>query len=150
VSHDREFLDNVVTSTLVLGDGGAVREYVGGYADWVRQAAAEAAHEKSRAAAAGAPRAAGAGAGKTAAQPAAASRPKPKKLSYKETRELEALPEKISELEMERETLHLTLADPNYYRTAKDAVARLTARLARLESELAEAYRRWEELEGQV
>ena len=69
-------------------------------------------------------------------------------MSYKEVRELEALPERISELEMEKETLHLTLADPEYYRTAKDAVAKLTARLAQLERELAEAYRRWEELEA--
>ena len=69
-------------------------------------------------------------------------------MTYKEVRELEALPERINELEMEKETLHLTLADPNYYRTAKDAVAKLTARLAQLELELAEAYRRWEELEA--
>ena len=76
------------------------------------------------------------------------SRRRPKKLTYKEVRELEALPERINELEMEKETLHLTLADPNYYRTAKDAVAKLTARLAQLELELAAAYRRWEELEA--
>jgi ATP-binding cassette subfamily F protein uup len=68
-------------------------------------------------------------------------------LTFKEARELEALPERISVLEMEQETLHLTLGDPNYYRTAKDAVAKLTARLVQLEQELAEAYRRWEELE---
>jgi ATP-binding cassette subfamily F protein uup len=68
-------------------------------------------------------------------------------LTFKEARELEALPEKISVLEMEQETLHRTLADPNYYRTAKDAVAKLTMRLEQLEQELAEAYLRWEELQ---
>jgi len=137
VSHDREFLNNVVTSTLVLAGGGEVQEYVGGYDDWLRQAAAAAA-EQERAPAQAAAKLAAPFAGKPA---------KPKKLSYKEVRELEALPERINELELEKETLHLTLADPSYYRTAKEAVAKLTARLAQLELELAEAYRRWEELE---
>ena len=146
VSHDREFLNNVVTSTLVLAGDGEVREYVGGYDDWLRQAAAEARARE------------GAGGGRAAPQakararsrraPPAGKPAKPRKLTYKEVRELEALPERISELELEQETLHLTLADPDYYRTAKDAVAKLTARLAQLEQELAEAYRRWEELEA--
>jgi ATP-binding cassette subfamily F protein uup len=146
VSHDREFLNNVVTSTLVLAAGGEVQEYVGGYDDWLRQAAAVTEHAKAQAAAKIAPQAKGARENVPAENPAR-SASKPKKLTYKEVRELEALPEKINELEMEKETLHLTLADPNYYRTAKDAVAKLTARLAQLESELAQAYSRWEELE---
>ena len=147
VSHDREFLNNVVTSTLVLAGNGDVQEYVGGYDDWLRQAAAVAEHVKAQQAAGSAPKAKGAGGTATAAPPGGKPA-KPKRLSYKEVRELEALPERISELEMEKETLHLTLADPNYYRTAKDAVSKLTARLAQLEAELAEAYRRWEELEA--
>jgi len=147
VSHDREFLNNVVTSTLVLAGTGEVQEYVGGYDDWIRQAAAVAESEKARAAAGSAPLRKKADAIAAAAAPA--EKPaKPKKLSYKEIRELEALPEKINELEMEKENLHLTLADPNYYRTAKDAVAKLTVRLAQLDQELAGAYRRWEELEA--
>ncbi len=147
VSHDREFLNNVVTSTLVLEDNGQVREYVGGYDDWVRQSAAVALEAKAKAAARNPPATKGASAS-TPAAPPVGIKAKPKKLSYKEVRELEALPEMISVLEMEKETLHQTLADPNYYRTAKDAVAKLTARLAQLEMELAEAYRRWEQLES--
>jgi ATP-binding cassette subfamily F protein uup len=148
VSHDREFLNNVVTSTLVLGAGGEVQEFVGGYDDWVRQAAALAADAKASAAAGKAQQAQRADA-KAAAVPPGAKPAKPKKLSYKEIRELDALPERINELELEKETLHLTLADPDFYRTAKDAVAKVTARLAQLERDLAEAYRRWEELESQ-
>ena len=147
VSHDREFLNNVVTSTLVLAGNGEVQEYVGGYDDWLRQAAAVAEHVKAQASARTAAQAKSAGVIAAAAAPAGKPA-KPKKMSYKEVRELETLPERINELEMEKETLHLTLADPNYYRTAKDAVAKLSARLAQLEVELAEVYRRWEELEA--
>jgi len=148
VSHDREFLDNVVTSTLVLAGDGQVQECVGGYADWLRQSAAS---ERSKAREASrAPGQERTGAASTV-KPSPAQPPgqpaKPRKLTFKEARELEALPERISVLEMEQESLHRTLADPNYYRTAKDAVAKLTARLTQLEQELAEAYRRWEELE---
>jgi ATP-binding cassette subfamily F protein uup len=139
VSHDREFLNNVVTSTLVLAGDGTVREYVGGYDDWLRQAAAA---EPPKPAAA--PRAPAPARGEA---PPSAPPARPRKLSYKEARELEALPERIAGLERELASLHATLADPAFYRTAGAAVAESTARLARLEAELAEAYRRWEELE---
>jgi ATP-binding cassette subfamily F protein uup len=133
VSHDREFLNNVVTSTLVFEGDGLVREYAGGYDDWLRQSAAAAA----------------------VASPAALpvlEKPRnravrPRKLSFKEERELEALPERIRELEGEQEKLHLTLADPEFYRNAGAEVAKLNARLTAIEKELAEAYCRWEELE---
>jgi ATP-binding cassette subfamily F protein uup len=142
VSHDREFLNNVVTSTLVLAGDGTVREYVGGYDDWLRQAAAE-----KRAAPQPPARPE-----PTAAEPAAAARrtppQKPRRLTFKEQRELDALPDRIAALEAEQESLHRTLADPAYYRTAGEAVATLTARLAQLETDLAELYRRWEELEA--
>jgi len=72
---------------------------------------------------------------------------KPRKLSFKEERELEGLPELIGALEGEQEELHRTLSDPEFYRTAGAEVSRINARLAELETELAEAYRRWEELE---
>jgi ATP-binding cassette subfamily F protein uup len=136
VSHDREFLNNVVTSTLVLGEGGRVREYVGGYDDWLRQAAAEAS---------------------AVAQPAAPSpsrekqRPqteKPRKLTFKEQRELEALPDRIAELEGEIETLHRKLADPEFYRSSGAEVGQVNSRLQELEGELEAAYLRWDELEG--
>jgi len=134
VSHDREFLNNVVTSTLACTGDGTVREYVGGYDDWLRQAAAEPLkfpevpqppREKRR--------------------PAAE---RPRKLTFKEERELESLPEKISALEGEQQALLRTLADPEFYRSAGAEVAAVNGRLAALEGELSEAYRRWEELES--
>ncbi|GFE59715.1 ATP-binding cassette domain-containing protein [Geobacter sp. AOG2] len=133
VSHDREFLNNVVGSTLVLTGGGTVREYVGGYDDWLRQAAAE------------------------APVPVAASKPtpeksrpqkeRPRKLSFKEERELAALPDRIASLEEEQGKLHTTLADPDFYKSAGTEVAAINARLEELELELTAAYARWEELE---
>ena len=95
VSHDRAFLDNVVTSTLVFEGGGQVNEYVGGYSDWLRQrkaaavAAAPSAAERQPAAAPAAPQ-------------SATARGKARRLSYKEQRELEAMPEKIQHLEAEQ------------------------------------------------
>jgi ATP-binding cassette subfamily F protein uup len=135
VSHDREFLNNVVTGTLAVSGNGEVREYVGGYDDWLRQAAAEAPAAPAM---------------NIPAQPA---RPvpqaeRPRKLTFKEARELEVLPEQIAALEEEQERLHETLADPEFYRNAGTDVAKLTARLEELERELAGDYRRWEELEG--
>jgi ATP-binding cassette subfamily F protein uup len=133
VSHDREFLNNVVGSTLVLSGDGAVREFVGGYDDWLRQAAAE-----------------------TPTVPVA-SRPtqektrpqkeRPRKLSFKEERELAVLPERIAGIEEEQGRLHATLADPGFYKSAGAEVGAINARLEELEKELVAAYARWEELE---
>ncbi len=134
VSHDREFLDNVVTSTLVLTGDGTVRESVGGYADWLRLAAAEATVVTA--------------APKPASERTKKPAERPRKLTFKEERELEALPERIAALEEEQESLHRTLSDPDFYRTAGTEVAAINARLAQLEEELTAAYQRWEELEG--
>ncbi len=134
VSHDREFLNNVVTSTLAVSPEGNVRESVGGYDDWLRQTAAEV----SEAMVVSAP------------APLAKSKPqadRPKKLSFKEERELEVLPERIAALEAEQEQLHGKLADPEFYRSAGAGVAQMTARLEELEQELTKSYQRWEELE---
>jgi len=133
VSHDREFLNNVVTSTLVFEGDGLVRDYVGGYDDWLRQS----------------------GEAVTAASPATLpakekkrmQAERPRKLTFKQERELEALPERIGELEGEQEKLHTTLADPEFYRSSGTEVVKLNARLAVIEKELANAYSRWEELE---
>jgi ATP-binding cassette subfamily F protein uup len=130
VSHDRAFLDNVVTSTLVFEGGGQVNEYVGGYSDWLRQ--------RKTAPAAPAP---------SAAQPSAA-RAKPRRLSYKEQRELEAMPQKIQSLEAEQSQLQAQIADPALFKTEP---ARATAALQRLQSlsaELEDTYARWEALES--
>jgi len=138
VSHDREFLDNVVTSTLVFEPEG-VKEYVGGYADWVRQRgvsasthAAPAAGRESRAAASGSETA-----------PKADS----KKLSYKLQRELEGLPAEIERLETGLAAIHIQMADPGFYQGPTLEIAAVSARAADLQSELETAFRRWGELE---
>jgi len=132
VSHDREFLNNVVTSTLVFEDAGAVREYVGGYDDWLRQ--------RPRTAHRTAPP-------KRTAQPHRRT-PKPRRLTYKENKELLALPAKIEALETEQEQLHALLADPATYRETGTEVAGAVERTKELEQALHEVYARWEELEA--
>ena len=133
VSHDRAFLDNVVTSTLVFEGGAQVNEYVGGYSDWLRQ---------RKVAAQPAPRA------PAAAPRAAPAASKARRLSYNEQRELAAMPEKIQGLEAEQLELQATISDPNLF---KDDPARGAAALQRLQALAAEidtAYSRWDELES--
>jgi ATP-binding cassette subfamily F protein uup len=133
VSHDRAFLDAVVTSTLVFEGGGRVAEYAGGYTDWVRQrpgsATAPAPTRKPAPPAPEAPRA-----------------PRPKKLSYRETAELAELPDRIDALERERERRYASLADPALLRDGT-AVAEARARLAALDAEITALVDRWEALE---
>ncbi len=133
VSHDRDFLNNVVGSTLALNPDGTIKETVGGYDDWLR--------EQQTAAPSPAPP-------KPAQEKGKPQKERPRKLSFKEERELEALPERITALEEEQQQLHTTLADPEFYKTAGNAVAGLNARLETLEQELLAAYTRWEELEA--
>jgi ATP-binding cassette subfamily F protein uup len=143
VSHDREFLDHVVTSTLVLEGGGRVGEYAGGYSDWARQRAAAgdaAANGAGRTAVAKAP------AQKSPAAPPPARRDRKRGLSFKDARELEQLPDRIDAAERERETLYATLADPAVLRDGA-ASARAQARLAALDAEIAALTERWEALE---
>ena len=141
VSHDREFLNNVVTSTIVFEDGcdGAVREYVGGYDDWVRQrgddetlsgdAGMRASPQRSR-----------------NGEPAQDA--KRRKLSYKEKQELEALPQLIEELSLEIETIHAEMADPDFYKRAARELKEKSDRLKECERKAASAMERWEELEA--
>jgi ABC transport system ATP-binding/permease protein len=148
VSHDRALLDNVVTSTLVFEGDGVVREYVGGYEDWVRQRnprrsgefnVQPANREKPAAVSAQAPN-------QSKTQP----KPKAEKLGFKETRELAELPGRIEMLESAQAELHARLADPALYQVAGDEVAAVNARLQELEAELASAYARWEALEARM
>jgi ATP-binding cassette subfamily F protein uup len=136
VSHDRAFLNNVVTSSIVFEPGGA-REYVGGYDDWQRQRAASSPASES--------------AKSNGAANATAGRPKEKepkrRLSYKEQQELTSLPGKIEQLEAKIQELHATLADPKFYQQAGPAIAQEQSRLQSLETDVARAYERWEELE---
>jgi ABC transport system ATP-binding/permease protein len=131
VSHDREFLDSVVTSTLALDGNGGLVETVGGYADWVRQRDASAARAKPAAQAAPV---------KTAA-PA-------RKLTNRERRELDELPARIEALEKEQAELAARLADPAFYKGEPAGPAAAKARLETLESEHATAFARWEQLEA--
>ena len=142
VSHDRDFLDNVVTSTLVFEGAGHVGEYVGGYSDWVRQRAQDAPAPAPKAAEPKRQAAAPAQKGAPKAAPKAARR----RLSFKERAELAALPDRIDALERKREQLFVALADPALLRDGA-AIAETKARLASVEAESAEAIARWEELE---
>jgi len=126
------FLDNVVTSTLVFEGGGRVSEFVGGYSDWVRQRKPIEAAQTKRVAAAPAP------VGKTPT--------KKRKLSFKETGELSALPDRIDALEKEREAAYLSLADPSLARDG-NAILEAKARVTALEKQIAALTSRWEELE---
>ncbi|MEW8044713.1 MAG: ATP-binding cassette domain-containing protein [gamma proteobacterium symbiont of Phacoides pectinatus] len=139
VSHDRAFLNNVVTSTLVFEGGGRVNEYVGGYDDWLRQRPAPEPAGAVRKAAAGP---------QTAASAPVVSPERPRKLSYKEQRELEQLPQRIETLDGELEAIHAAMAAPDFYKGGGEEIAAMQARLARTEAQLAEAYERWEALEG--
>jgi ATP-binding cassette subfamily F protein uup len=133
VSHDRCFLDNVVTQCIVAEGGGLWREYAGGYDDWL------AAKSRAPAAVAG-----------TIA--VAATSPNPRreariKLSYRETQELALLPERIAALEKEQADSVARLADAAIYRDAPEESKRLQARAVTIEAELEQMLLRWEELE---
>ncbi|MBT3967397.1 MAG: ATP-binding cassette domain-containing protein [Gammaproteobacteria bacterium] len=132
VSHDRAFVNNVVTSTLVFEGEGTINEYVGGYDDWVRQRKEEAPKIATSA---------------NKPPPTSVQKPAQKKLSYKERLELEALPKKIEQMEAEQEQLHQKLADPSFYQSDADAVTTTTEQLKNLEQQLSECYARWEQLE---
>jgi len=134
VSHDREFLNNVVTSTIVFEDDG-VREYVGGYDDWLRQ-------RKPRA-----PLASGPSVSRLAGRNVANAVEIPRKLSFKERRELETLPAAIENCETEIAVLHRQMAEPKFYQQPGAQIAAAQSRLKQLEEQLAVAYQRWEELE---
>jgi len=137
VSHDRDFLDNVVTSTLVFEGDGRIGDYVGGYADWAR--------EKEKRAAAAASRAE---AEKAKAEQRFAAKPSGRKLTNKERKELDELPAKIEAMEAEQAELTAKLGDPVFYRAQAAQFAQVKARLDVLEREHATAFARWEELEA--
>jgi len=149
VSHDRRFLDNVVTSTLVFEGDGHWREYEGGVLDWQTQAArARAWRDQGAAAAAPASKAAA-----TAVQPPSApSTPAAgkRKLSYKAQRELEALPAQIEALEAEQKAIDAALADGTLYATDPARAATLASRHAEIEEALMQALERWESLGTQA
>lgn len=133
VSHDRTFLNNVVTSTLVFEGSGRVREYVGGYDDWLRQRQVPTPSKPTRTTP------------KREKGPSSSDRPR--RMNNKERFELEAMPERIETLETEQEQLYAQMSDPAFYRAEGEKVAQVKARIDAIAQELEEAYKRWEALE---
>jgi ATP-binding cassette subfamily F protein uup len=144
VSHDRAFLDNVVTSTLVFEGDGRVNEYVGGYSDWLHQRRAIAVAAKTP------PRSA-----QSPPTPAATRAPAPgstaaktRKLSYKDQRELDAMPAAIQRLEVEQAELAAAIGDPELFRRDPAAANAAVQRLQSVQQEMESAFARWEALES--
>ncbi|MDE2583862.1 MAG: ATP-binding cassette domain-containing protein [Betaproteobacteria bacterium] len=140
VSHDRTFLDNVVTQTIAAEGDGVWHEYAGGYSDWAAYQEKKRAEEAQAAKVAKPVAKEDKGAAKAAA--------KPVKLSYKECKELEALPDRIAALEAEQATLTKRLEDPNLYQSNPQEAQRFSARLGEIDEELLVLLERWEELEA--
>ena len=134
VSHDRRFLDNVVTEVLAPEGNGLWREYVGGYSDWLQQRP-----EPVEPAAPAAP------------QPKAAAKPRPRdnkiRMSYKETQELERLPKLIEDLEAEQAALMEAMSAPDYHTKSVEELRKDAERAKAIEDEIASSYERWEALE---
>ncbi len=136
VSHDRQFLDNVVTSTIVFEENGRIQEYVGGYNDWLRQGHTltetdNPLDSEQRDSKRGDDR----------------QRSKPKKLSYKDQRELDQLPDEIADLETKLESLQTTVAAPEFYKQERDEVQATLGELSEAETLLEQRIERWSELE---
>ncbi len=134
VSHDRDFLNNVVTSVIALEGEGRVAEYIGGYDDWLRQKPKPGAGRQSK--------------------PAKADQPAEKqvqaralKLTYKEQMELDKLPDRLEQLESGIQTIHDEMASPDFYQQDADLISRRQQELGEMEAELETAFERWETLE---
>jgi ATP-binding cassette subfamily F protein uup len=140
VSHDRTFLDNVVTEVIVAEGNGLWREYIGGYSDWERV--------RPAAIPAGAPKSVAKAEVKVEAAPVVAPAAKQKKLSYKEQREMEALPALIAQLEDEQKAITEKLADASLYTQQPDEVKRLNQRFTEIDGLLLEALEKWEAIEA--
>ena len=131
VSHDRAFINNVVTSTLAFEGNGAFNSYVGGYNDWLRQRTQQL-NQSSK------PK-------KTDTR----VKKKTTKLSYKDQRELDALPDQIETLEIEITNISQQMSDPDFFKSARDQVQKTENRLSELQKQLSHCYERWEILENQ-
>ena len=133
VSHDRAFLDEVVTGTLVFEGDGRVTEYTGGYEDWLRQRPAPAASAPEKK--------------PDAPEKIPSKGAKPKKFPNRDQRELAELPREIEKMEAERDALAKKLEDPTLYQKSHDILRTVRDQIAALEQTLAQRYKRWEELE---
>ena len=137
VSHDRAFLNNVATSILSFEGKGVVKEYVGGYDDWLRQQELDLPIEIKKIA-------------KKSKKPKKIhTRPaRPRKLSFNEKQELESLPNQIEILENKKSELHEIMVDPDFYRKEGGKIVEVTKKLESIEGKLNNAYKRWEDLES--
>ena len=142
VSHDRTFLDNVVTQVIVAEGDGQWREYIGGYSDW----------ERMRPSAQSTPARSAAKTELTSSNKDPQAKPvaKQKKLSYKDQRELEELPALIAQLEQEQKVLSERLADPDMYKQPPDEVQRLNQRFAEIDKLLLVNLEKWEIIEARA
>jgi len=135
VSHDRDFLNNVVTSTIVFEGNGQVVEYIGGYDDWLRQRPQSALTQQQETNSPKTP----------TPKP---KTPKSKKLGYMQQRELQELPQKIEALEASQKALFAVMADPLFYKKERGEIATAKSEIKRIQQDIDSAYRRWEELEA--
>jgi ATP-binding cassette subfamily F protein uup len=157
VSHDRAFIDNVVTSTLVFQEAGGrgqeagtVKEYVGGYEDWLRQRPVAATVDRLPATGS---RPGAVPGGRALSGPPDGNRSRsdsaiPKKLTYREREELQTLPARIEALETEQRDLEAAIAGPNFYKESAAAIKEALARREAVHEELLQALARWDELES--
>jgi len=136
VSHDRTFIDDVVTSTLVFEGDGRVEEYVGGYEDWLRQRPAAQSAIANRQS------------GQSASAPPDGNAGLSKKLSYREQQEFNGLPALIERLEAELDGLNAAVASPEFYKESPDAITGALARVDELKDSLLRVYARWDELDS--
>ena len=150
VSHDRAFLDNIVTSTWVFEGKGEINEYVGGYSDWQRQgkhrltpAASSSSVKKSQ-------EKISAGATEPAQQKSSTATPGAKKLSYKESRELEQLPRQIEDMEDEKQSIENEMSQADFYKQDDALIKQKLQRLDEISALLTSAYERWEDLENRA
>lgn len=142
VSHDRDFLNNVVTSTIAFEGNGIVKEYVGGYDDWLRQKPEsekqtntnKLAQEKQKDS-------------DSVTKVSSKNQKKTKKLSYKDQLELDKLPERLAELEQKIEAIHAQMSEPEFYQQDGEKIAQTKQQLEQLEAELEHKFERWEALE---
>ena len=135
VSHDRAFLNNLVTSILVFEGKGRITEYIGGYDDWAKQKPGDEKKTQSK------PK-------KNSGKKPKPKREMPRKLTFRENRELESLPSLIESLEQEHALLYNRMSDPSFYKNKSAEIVNAKARLEALEIELETAYQRWEALES--
>jgi ABC transport system ATP-binding/permease protein len=136
VSHDRTFLNNVVTSTLAFEGQGRIIEYAGGYDDWLIQRTKPVEAEAKKR--------------KPEKSPRKPQPRKPAKLGFKEKRELEELPQRLHDLEEEQKNLYAALSDPMLYQKGPEEINRLKAKWAEIEEAITQGFQRWEELEEKV